>query len=56
MDAPLGGSDCNHKPDLFLARPSLSRKKYEWPDIRVFGELKKIENPGDDRNELICFL
>lgn len=48
-DVPLGGSDCNRKPDLFLAHPTKSGKKYEWPDVRVIGELKKTENSGEYR-------
>ena len=54
-DVPLGGLDCNRKPDLFLAHPTKSGKKYEWPDIRAIGELKKTENPSDYRKELVCF-
>ncbi|MCJ1345689.1 hypothetical protein MMC31_003898 [Peltigera leucophlebia] len=54
-DVALGGSDCQRKPDLFLALPTNSSKKYEWPDVRVIGELKITENTRNYKEELVRF-
>ena len=55
--APLDGSDCKRKPDLFLA-PSGSTKrdgKYNWTDVWVIGELKQSEIQNEYKKELLKF-
>lgn len=53
----LASSDCQRKPDLFLALSYLSRgrEKLNWADIGVIGEFKKSVIRGKSTEELINF-
>ncbi|KAL9122920.1 MAG: hypothetical protein Q9187_000532 [Circinaria calcarea] len=56
-DIPLGGSDCDRKPDLFLALSGSPNSKgiHDWSDVRVVGELKQSQIQGKFRGELLQF-
>ena len=55
--SPLGGSECNRQPDVFLAhsRNAKGKGKYGWPDVQVIGELKEtISRKYRDEHVKLC--